>query len=376
MKSTTQGKLQSGQVTVLIALAMVVVIGLAALVVDGGLLYATRQRLQDVADMAALAAGTALGKDKYEEIYEVIETTVKANLAGVDVVMSQHVGNGPCTGQPGKVDEDENASHNGNTGGPAAFTVYVQVCVNDDQVTVTLTRRDVGFAFAGIFGQTRATVSATATAEGGVPRSISGDNHRLLIMPWGVYGWEEGHPQPGDAVSLFGCDEGDGSCYGKGNFGALVLGKNGADRYGDNVAYGYGGRISVGEPIDIKHGEMAGQTRDGVETLLANHPKSKECIAAGISGVFVVVPVVDKRDKDEVKVAGFAGYCVSESYVRYTHGNGSGGGNDNGRVTIDGVFIRSVIPAELTHQDNGDDDDNENHDYGLRVVHLVPNPPH
>src|SRR5271156_4259065 len=51
---------ESGQVAVLAAAAMLIVVGFAALVVDVGYLYATRRNMQTAADAAAVAGANAL----------------------------------------------------------------------------------------------------------------------------------------------------------------------------------------------------------------------------------------------------------------------------------------------------------------------------
>jgi uncharacterized membrane protein len=51
---------QSGQILVLTSLAMVAIIGFAALAVDIGFMYSGRRRMQTAADAAAVAGATAL----------------------------------------------------------------------------------------------------------------------------------------------------------------------------------------------------------------------------------------------------------------------------------------------------------------------------
>jgi uncharacterized membrane protein len=53
-------RLLSGQILVLTTLAMVAIIGFAALVVDIGFMYSARRRMQTAADAAAVAGATAL----------------------------------------------------------------------------------------------------------------------------------------------------------------------------------------------------------------------------------------------------------------------------------------------------------------------------
>jgi hypothetical protein len=62
-KMASKRKSESGQVMVLAAGAMILIIGMAALAVDVGFLYATRRNMQTVADAAAIAGSNAL-KDK------------------------------------------------------------------------------------------------------------------------------------------------------------------------------------------------------------------------------------------------------------------------------------------------------------------------
>lgn len=64
---------QRGASAVLIAIMLVMLIGFAALAVDIGYLYATRNELQNVADAAALAATRKLG-----ELYQVMPSNLQS----------------------------------------------------------------------------------------------------------------------------------------------------------------------------------------------------------------------------------------------------------------------------------------------------------
>src|SRR5260370_12365273 len=57
---TSKRKSESGQVVVLAAGATLLIIGMAALAVDVGFLYATRRNMQTAADAAAVAGSNAL----------------------------------------------------------------------------------------------------------------------------------------------------------------------------------------------------------------------------------------------------------------------------------------------------------------------------
>jgi Flp pilus assembly protein TadG len=59
--STSEGKNQKGASAVVVAIALVVLLGFAALAIDVGYLYSTRNELQNVSDATALAATRQLG---------------------------------------------------------------------------------------------------------------------------------------------------------------------------------------------------------------------------------------------------------------------------------------------------------------------------
>jgi Putative Flp pilus-assembly TadE/G-like len=71
MKSSSRRR--SGQILVLVTIAMVVLIGFASMAVDIGLLYATRRRMQTAADAAAIAGASALldGENYQDAAYDV-----------------------------------------------------------------------------------------------------------------------------------------------------------------------------------------------------------------------------------------------------------------------------------------------------------------
>ncbi len=344
-----QVKHQAGQVTVLIALAMVVMLGLAAVVVDGELLFVTRQRLQDVADMAALAAAKAMVENGRDDVISVVERTVAANFPGAAVVTSTAGGQCQSGGDHEEWENENEDTHDGNH----PYTVQVFVCESDTQVSVTLTRADVGFVFAGLFGQQKATVSATATAKADVPGSVSGKN--VHIVPWGIR-WND-QWQFGQPVTLKGCDGGENGCDGPGNFGALQLNDPGGRDYRDMISRGYSGTLNVGEFVPTDPGQDVGNTKKGLDDLL-DEPASQECVRANVQdAVFVVAPVVKSAagpGKTEVKIQGFAGFCLDK------------GMQVDGKNVV-GTFVAGFIPGESTN-DNGSDY------YGLWVVHLVPNP--
>ncbi len=85
----TQGKHAQGQVLVLFAMLMVVLLGSAAIVVDLGLLRTDRARLQNALDAGALAASQALpvssatGSSNYATVRATAVSYTQANMPGV-----------------------------------------------------------------------------------------------------------------------------------------------------------------------------------------------------------------------------------------------------------------------------------------------------
>jgi hypothetical protein len=133
---------ERGQSMVLIAMLMVVLIGLSALVLDGGLGFAKRRQAQNAADAAALAGADALCD----------------NDAGTN---------------PRNIAEEYVISNGGNQ--PA----YEDIIIGDREVTVTAFVSHPTF-FAGIFGTDEITASATATAGCFAPCSLTG----ILPVAW------------------------------------------------------------------------------------------------------------------------------------------------------------------------------------------------
>lgn len=70
-----------GTITVLVSILLVVLVGMAALALDGGLLQDNKRRVQSTADAAALAAATALYKNTYSVTADVPDPSGSAASA-------------------------------------------------------------------------------------------------------------------------------------------------------------------------------------------------------------------------------------------------------------------------------------------------------
>lgn len=82
---------RGGYVLVLVSLALVVLLGMAALSIDVGTVVGVKQKAQDIADAAALAAAASLrtGMDEAEAVQRAIAVTAANQVMGVPVIMEQ-----------------------------------------------------------------------------------------------------------------------------------------------------------------------------------------------------------------------------------------------------------------------------------------------
>jgi Flp pilus assembly protein TadG len=133
---------EGGQALVIFALSLVAIIATLGLVIDAGSVSAERRRVQNAADMAALA-----GANNYLSTHSTDSVRAAAEAS---------------------------TALNGYTNGTGGVTVTVGVSGNPRttvQVDVSTPHRN---SFAGIIGQASWTVTATASALTGVPNTAEG----------------------------------------------------------------------------------------------------------------------------------------------------------------------------------------------------------
>ena len=262
---------EKGSVIIIVAAAMVLLLGIAALVVDVGLLYYNKVALSNAADAAALAGVQELPKNPAE--------------AG-ETAVSYAVSNGV---EPGKVS--------------------AEVLPDGRSIQVT-TSRVVPLGFAKILGFSSAKVAANAKASVGATKGLWGAAPFGVVEDSFVYG--ETYTMK---YSPRNSDE-----TGPGNFGALALGGTGADNYLNNIKYGYQGRLEVGDEIptilETEPGNMAGPTKSGVDFRIAECNHEPKCtydrFVKGCSRL-LLVPVIDSLDvagRTGVTLIGFAAFLV------------------------------------------------------------------
>lgn len=287
-----------GQVAIIFALFIISLLGISALVVDMGSLYQERRHLQTVADAAALAGAQNLPENPDLAIQNAIGYAAMHNVA---------------------ISEDD--------------IQVSQTYVANDTITVTSIDPDAPLYFARVFGMNTTPVVATATATVNSPLSMRG------LMPWTIpvapYGGEEGIisgaiyalklgagplEEPEEEVPLP-----PGRIWGQ--FQAMEFDGPGAKEYEENIINGCEQEIVIGEWYPTKPGNVAGPTKQGVNTRIGSDDHSffdGEVIGVDENGKYYVkdgdcprvvfVPFIDEMvpPSENVKVIGFGIFFIEE----------------------------------------------------------------
>jgi len=275
----SERKAERGAVTVIVLAAMVAVLGLGAIVIDGGLLYHEQAKLQTAVDAVALAGAQALPLGH-----------VAARNAAESVALNNGL----------SLDE-------------------LQLGVDAAGAAVTASAaRQVALGLARILDHHQATVGARAEAR------LSGLTGLQGVAPLGVI-W-----QNFVFGQLYDIKMGAGS-GGGGNYGALALGGTGSANYRENLRSGYPGWLHVGDTVLTEPGNMSGPTKQAIDERLAacrdgctftRH--TADCPRIMLVAVIPGLP----NGRGEVTILGFAAFFVEGV---------TGQGNDN---FIRGRFIQ------------------------------------
>lgn len=272
-----------GNIAILTALALTVLLGMAGLVIDGARLYAERQHLQTVADAAALAGAQNLPEDPGE-----------ARQQAYDYV-----------------------SGNGADPGGAEVTVTG----DGRRIRVHLTD-SVPMGFARVLGFDEVTVTAAAEAEVGGAAAVSG------VQPFGI---DEQPLRFGERYTLVLDRPGS-----PGNFHLLALGGRGADDVRDNIRHGYPGWLRVGQSVETEPGHKTGAVEVYRERIQADPASTYLDYPPGSPRV-VIVPIIegfdDAKGRDRVTITGFAAFFLEEAR--------------EGEGQVVGRFIRHVVEGEV-----------------------------
>jgi Flp pilus assembly protein TadG len=299
---------ERGTVLVLAAAVMTVLLGFAALVTDVGALVLEKNRLQTACDAAALAAAREL------------PSTEAARQKALEYL---------------------------GYNGVAPEEAIINFDAGSTKVTVEASRR-VDFTFARVFGINSGNVSTRASAVFGSVKSITG------VVPFGI------PDQPLVYGQEYTLKSGSHDAYDPGNYGALALELRGASSYENNLKYGYGGTVSVGDWVLTEPGNMSGPTQEGVNYRLSRCPHTPGCSIDSYHPDcprVMIVPIFDPTDlsgRDKVKIVGFAAFLLKGV---------EGSGN---KSNVKGYFLQMVPPEGLryTIDPNGTD-------YGLHAAKLM-----
>jgi len=298
---------ERGAVIVVVAVAIVALLGFAAITVDAGSLYVERRRIQDAADAAALAGAQLLPEDP---------------LGAQSLAQALAAQNG-------------------------ADPLQIQVEVSPDNDWIRVRAGDeVEFGLARALGFSEATVTAASRAGVEAVGALQG------VQPFGVQGQDF---VEGEQYALKLGSQSDPGPY-HGNFHALALGSAGAETYAGNIACGYSGRIRLGQELTTEPGNMAGPTARGVQARIDADPGATYDTFDDDSPRLVYVPIIDSFDvhgRNEVQVVGFAAFFL-ELVGENLEGN---------TATVYGRFCHLVVDGERAGPGAPD--------YGLRVVSLL-----
>ena len=320
-----QARDEQGTVIVLVAVMMVTMLGLAALVVDGGLLLHTRRQVTTIADSAALAGAIEYAK----------------------VVLSGGTSEEAATSAGFKA--REYAQRNG----AAEDEISVNVSETERKLTVRITRTEE-MTFARLLGVSSSQVSAHAAAKTGpvfaadpsrgvIPVYVSSAvpsylNQQLVLR--------DGTPPPANP----------------GDFTALALSGRGASDYAHDLEFGYNGTVKKGDKVDTEPGNIANPTKSAVQSRInrctneCDYPCSysdhaDECPR---EVTLLVCSYTDLHGRDEITVEGFVTFFIES--VSKTGGN----------VEITGYVINDIRSGQVTGQGGA-----PGTDYGTWAVNLT-----
>lgn len=259
---------QRGSAMVMVAVAMVALLGFVGLVADIGLIVLNRQQLVNIMDAAALAGAQELPDRPAQAIQ------VARDYAAI------------------------------NNFDPASLAVSISA----DNTSITVSgNRNVSMTFSKVLGFNTQTVSANARV------TLEGLTSYTGVAPITVSDRDMQGVSFGDLRTL---KYGNPS-LGSGNFGALSLGGNGANVYRENMINGYSGTLRVGDVVQTKPGNMSGPTGGIDERLARCHDGCTfDHFLPGCPRI-IIVPVhrydPNLQGCDNVTITGFAAFFVDRS---------------------------------------------------------------
>lgn len=278
-------KNEKGNITILVMVVMLAMMGSIALVIDIGVVYAEKVKLVNALDAALLAGGQELPDDKITA-RSMMELYLVEN--GVDLT-------------------------------------EVDIIIGDDGFSANIKgTRDVEHIFGKIIGFNTARINGESKLILGTASSASGG-----LRPFAVEKFEYNF---GDSVIL---KEGAGDGY-HGNYGSVALGSSGSSILLYNALFGYDGEVKIGDWIDTEPGNMANVVNE-LRRYFADIVDDFENVENDSDRLWTV-PLVDSlivSGRDDVQVVGFAQIYVSEIK------------KIGGQAEIHGRFVQFVTSGEI-----------------------------
>ena len=319
---------QRGSVSMITALFMAVLIGIAGFTLDKGVYYSEGSKLQNSLDSAVLAASMELPASSIHSSNWTLaenEAIAYASLNKFEITR----------------DDLEPIYENDN---PANRIIGIRA-------TKTVT---VNYNFIKVLGIDSGTVTRSSTAglspvggvkgvvplcvtESGLTSAIaSGVVERLII-------------KCSTDSDLIGIDPNTASGW----FGAVRIDGSGASTYSELLSNGYSGILTVGQVLDMESGNMSGPTMDGFIARVSRCTDG--CTADSYlpdCPRLVYVPVIEVLPGKQVKIVAFAAFFLE-----------SIGGNGNNSY-IEATYMECVSLPDSAAGKSGQD-------FGLYVKKLM-----
>jgi hypothetical protein len=309
-------KSESGQAIVLMALSLVVILGMAALVVDVGNWYHTKRRLQGTADAAALAGAQLLPKDSAGAQSMALDYANRngGDVAGADIAVTSTVG-------------------------------------PDDTISVVARKTDAGI-FGGILGIGSADISARAKARVGPPVKAK------YVAPMVVFC---------DHPLIHNCNKDSTPDYGPGNQTTMDYDPMGAPgAYGMlNLDGGSGTPGSSDEANWILHGfdkylEPGDYRSDPGAKFSSSNIQDALTSRIGTALLFPVYKQLDGTGQNAVyEIIGWIGFHLTSFDV---HGN---------NATLHGYFTEFIAIGVLAGSGGGGSGGGPSSSFGVRSIQLI-----
>lgn len=295
---------EKGSSMVVFALMFVVIIGVAGLVIDMGILYKTKSYLKKTANAAALSGAQEL-LNSNELVNEVVGNILDAHnekdsLKEVKIV----------------------------TGGKYSLNVALE--------------KDVPLYFLKLFKMDSMKISAASTAALVTMGSAVG------AVPLGI---DEDTPLEYMKEYSLKVDSGD-SEYG--NFGILALSGVGAKLYEQDLRDGYNSELKVGDVVSTQTGNIEGKTRNAVNYRITSSPYIEGDITHRDDPRIILILIykpyeVYSNQIKQVQITGFAYFYVAspmdihDSSIKGYFIKRAGNGIGNDEITNNGAYAIKLV---------------------------------